>query len=207
MFVYKVTNQVNGKVYIGKTTKRNIRIRWREHIQEAERGGKTPFKRALRKYGYDKFVLEPLCEVRTLTELNEEEARFIALYQSQIPEKGYNLTGGGDGGSWWTGKKRSPESIAKMVDTRRRNGTFTLSFTPEAIKNRVASRRANGGYKERIGYKHTSETIEKMKQSAIVRSAKKQEQAKNLYASGLSHPAIAEQMDMSLEFVQKYATV
>ena len=52
--IYKVTNSINGKVYVGKTY--NFEKRKREHIYDIE--DNLPFHRALKKYGIDNFVWE-----------------------------------------------------------------------------------------------------------------------------------------------------
>ena len=52
--IYKVTNSINGKVYVGKTY--NFEKRKREHIYDIE--DNLPFHRALKKYGIYNFVWE-----------------------------------------------------------------------------------------------------------------------------------------------------
>lgn len=205
MFIYKITNSVNGKIYIGKTTKANIKVRWAQHVWEAGRDKRWPLQSAIRKYGVSNFTIETICEVGAESELNDRERFYIAQYRSTDPEVGYNLTPGGDGVSWWKGRQRSPESIAKQVATRRTRGAYLIpNNSPEVIAKRTAARRAKGNYKERVGLKHTVDTIEKMRLSAKHRAAKKQEQVKELYKSGLSHSAIAGQLGMSLKFVRKH---
>jgi group I intron endonuclease len=171
MFVYKIVNRVNEKIYIGKTNKRSINIRWHQHVWEAKRGAKWALHRAIRKYGVSQFSIEPLCKVSTEAELNEKEIGFIKLYDSMNPDKGYNLTPGGDGVAYWTGKKRSPETNAKRVATWRANGNSVSPnlWTPEALAKRTATRRSNGNYQENVGRKNTPETIEKMKLAALNR--------------------------------------
>jgi len=170
MVVYKITNQVNGKVYIGKTVKKQLITRWREHVSEARRGNKSYLKQALRKYGFDKFTIETLYKASSEVEMNEKEKYFIQFYDSTDPNKGYNLTPGGDGVSWWTGKKRSPESVAKQVATRRAKGAYlTPNNDPKIAVKRVATRRANGNYQENVGRQNTPETIERMRIAASKR--------------------------------------
>lgn len=231
MIIYKITNLVNGKVYIGKTMKNQLRTRFREHIAEARRGNKSYLKQALRKYGFDKFSIEPICEVADRDELSKKEIELIKLYDSMNPEKGYNLTPGGEGAAYWTGKKRSPESSVKRVATWRNNGHTTAHLhTPESTAKGHASRLANGNYRKSGVYKNTPESIEKMRLAALNRDRTpylgrkdseatnlkrsqslsktlaekhqvKRDQAKSLYTSGLSLSAIAEQLSMSTNFV------
>jgi group I intron endonuclease len=224
VFIYKITNQINGKVYIGKTVKQNLNTRWSQHVWEAKRGAKWILQRAIRKYGVSQFTIEPLCRVSTEAELNEREKEFIKLFDSTNHDKGYNLTPGGDGLSWWVGKKRSPESIAKQVATRRAKGAYLIpNQSPDIAIKRVATRRAKGNYQENVGRKNTLETLERMKAAALKRDLTpyfiphpnqsktmaekyqaKRDRVKSLYASGLSLPAIAAQLSMSMNFVRKH---
>lgn len=94
--VYKITNKVNNKVYIGITSK-GISARWKEHIYNAEHG--CPFKlhNAIRKYGRDNFSVELIDFCNSWNELTEKEKMYIEQYKSLQDEFGYNLTEGGDG--------------------------------------------------------------------------------------------------------------
>ena len=96
MYIYKIINKINGKMYIGKTTK-TIESRFKKHIEDAFIGKrKTKICNALRKYGKDNFIIEEICQCSSKEELNEKEIYYIALYKTQ--ELGYNISKGGDGG-------------------------------------------------------------------------------------------------------------
>ena len=98
-FIYKVTNTVNGKVYIGKTI-HSIDWRWNTHLHSAynERMGDYDvlFHRAIRKYGIDAFDVVEIekCENAIL---GEREKYWIEQYDSYSKENGYNCTLGGEG--------------------------------------------------------------------------------------------------------------
>lgn len=98
-FIYKVTNNINNKVYIGKTL-HNIEKRFNEHKWEAKTNAKgRPFHLALNKYGSENFSIEILEEVE-FNKLNEKEIYWISFYNSYIgfpQSNGYNATLGGDG--------------------------------------------------------------------------------------------------------------
>lgn len=89
-FIYKITNKVNGKSYIGQT-RYTVEFRWRQHIHKKDN---TYFHNALKKYGIANFTIETLeeCNVEVL---NEREIFYIAKYNTF--KDGYNLTMGGDG--------------------------------------------------------------------------------------------------------------
>ena len=61
MIIYKITNKINNKVYIGLTTQ-TVETRWKQHIQTAfsenHPDSQTIFKKAIRKYGPDNFKIE-----------------------------------------------------------------------------------------------------------------------------------------------------
>ena len=92
--IYKITNQINGKIYIGQTIG-TLSKRWREHCFEASNGAKTYYLyQAMRKYGIENFNIEQI-EQCSNDLLNEREIYWITKYNSY--EKGYNLTPGGNG--------------------------------------------------------------------------------------------------------------
>lgn len=90
--IYKVTNKVTGKSYIGQT-RYSLEFRWRQHLHKKDN---TYFHNAIRKYGPDNFSREVLeeCDV---SELNSREIYYIAKYDTF--RNGYNLTKGGEGNS------------------------------------------------------------------------------------------------------------
>ena len=69
MIIYKVTNKVNGKIYIGQTVRTLEQRKW-QHLDAAKNGCKTHFYNAIRKYGEDNFVFEIIDEASSLEELN-----------------------------------------------------------------------------------------------------------------------------------------
>ncbi len=101
MLIYRVTNTVNGKVYIGKWSHPTPDHRWRLHKSAAKSGSPYYFHRAIRKYGPDAFKLEVIDRSKTADELSEKEKFYIASHQSNDPKKGYNMTLGGEGHNGW----------------------------------------------------------------------------------------------------------
>lgn len=88
--IYKITNLVNNKIYVGKT-KRRLEKRFAEH---AKRNYLIGY--AIRKYGANNFKREILAKCETNDLANEMERYFIKLFDCKVPN-GYNLTDGGDG--------------------------------------------------------------------------------------------------------------
>ena len=92
-YIYKIVNDINDKVYIGKT-ENSIEKRFKEHCKDAfrNRNEKRPLYSAMRKYGIEKFHIE-LIEKTNIPE--EREIFWINFYNSYL--NGYNATKGGDG--------------------------------------------------------------------------------------------------------------
>ncbi len=90
MEIYKITNLVNDKVYIGQSV-RGVQQRFHRHIQDAisERLD-THFARAIRKYGPENFVVEVIDTADTQDELNQKEQYWIREFDSI--RHGYNET-------------------------------------------------------------------------------------------------------------------
>ena len=87
--IYKVTNKVNGKVYIGQSV--DIGRRWRQHMTAED---DIYFHKAIQKYGVENFEWEVIEKCKK-SELDERESYWIEYYDSY--NKGYNCTKGGGG--------------------------------------------------------------------------------------------------------------
>lgn len=87
--IYKFTNKINKKAYIGQSV--DIQRRYREHI--GLKPGNDVFHSALMKYGIENFNFEVIeeCEIK---ELNEKEKYYIQYFNSLVPN-GYNVSTGG----------------------------------------------------------------------------------------------------------------
>lgn len=94
-YIYKIINDVNDKVYIGKTAF-SIQKRFQEHCQDAfrDRNEKRPLYAAMRKYGIEHFSVEQIEECSDDVAA-DREAYWIGAYKAY--SSGYNATLGGDG--------------------------------------------------------------------------------------------------------------
>ena len=90
MFIYKISNSINNKVYIGQTI-RPIEERFKRHINDATNCIlDTHFARAIRKYGKENFYIEEIDVASNQEELNLKEQYWIGYYDSI--QNGYNET-------------------------------------------------------------------------------------------------------------------
>jgi group I intron endonuclease len=152
MLIYKITNTLNGKVYIGLTTT-SLAERFRDHKSRARTGADSLLCRAMRKYGVDVFTAEVLTTVETREDLVKAEQRFIAEYGAMDRSQGYNMTAGGEG-TW--GRAYSEETRAKMSAAAKRqmldeemrarlSAATKLQMADEAMRARLAELRRGKG--------------------------------------------------------------
>lgn len=149
--IYRVTNSVNGKIYIGKTTYDLRKRKWMHHSASKRKIDNSYFHKAIRKYGTESFIWEEIDSASTEEDLNKLEIKHIAEYKEKYPI--YNLTAGGEGS---TGYRHSVEAKREM--SKRRKGKPLGPFTEEHREN---LRKAN------LGKKHTKEHREKVSKSLI----------------------------------------
>lgn len=100
-YIYKITNLINNKVYIGKTSHTSIQERFKEHLQDSKRTRceKRPLYDAINKYGEKNFKIELIEEVPSDDIASKREQYWIEQYRSYVgfPDcNGYNATLGGD---------------------------------------------------------------------------------------------------------------
>lgn len=154
--IYKVTNTVNGKIYIGKTSE-TVEKRWNRHVWFATKGRDIYFSNAIRKYDEDAFIIEVIAEAETDEWSSYLERMWILLLESANRKIGYNSTYGGEGFAtgdknpnrlnprrgkqiWNFGKSLSPEIREKISKSLMGKGAgennpfYGKSHTPEMIR-------------------------------------------------------------------------
>lgn len=124
--IYKITNNINNKVYIGQSS--DIHRRWTTHraiaFNETDHSYNNPLYRAIRKYGLENFSFDILEEC-SVNELNEKEKYWIKYYNSFF--EGYNLTLGGDG----SGNRKKKDQIIGIIQDLE-----TTNMTHKEIANK-----------------------------------------------------------------------
>lgn len=100
-YIYKITNLINNKIYIGETI-RSVNVRWNEHksvcMNEKGHGYNYHIHASMRKYGIENFSIETIEECED-EERFARETYYILLYNSNDREKGYNYIIEGEGSS------------------------------------------------------------------------------------------------------------
>ena len=133
MVVYKITNIVDGKIYIG-ITKQCVMARWYKHCSESKYGSTTYLHNAIRKYDKSNFVIEIVETISNETDydqLKEREIYWISYFNSDDRNIGYNLTTGGDG---CFGRVLSEDTKNKIRDSHM--GLKHSEETIEKFRNR-----------------------------------------------------------------------
>lgn len=150
-YIYKITNKINNKCYIGKTLK-TIEERWKEHCKDYLRRSeeKRPLYSAMKKYGIKNFEIK---EIEQCSEniVNEREKYWIEYYGSF--KNGYNATLGGDG------KAYIDRDLVVSIYNKLQNITETakqLNIHPDSVHNILKDKqiqiKSNGDVvKEKLG--------------------------------------------------------
>lgn len=140
-YIYLIFNNINAKVYVGKTN--NLHKRWTTHRRVAK-GGKAKYHefsvihQAINKYGIENFEYIHLQSFSNENEAYLAETYWINFYNSKNSKFGYNIAPGGIGSgsginSANFGLKRSPETIEKLIQSHLgdKNQNFGKIFSPE----------------------------------------------------------------------------
>lgn len=175
--IYKVTNNLNGKVYIGQK-----RLSRENFIKSRYFGSGKYIKLSIKKYGLDNFSREVLDECDSQDKLDEKEKYWIGFYGSLSPN-GYNIVNGAWGGSnggqnkgiHWSSEvtKKTSETLKKKyasgeitaymkgrtvsedtkdkIRSKRKNQIFSRESIDRAVESRKETAKING-------YWHTEET-------------------------------------------------
>jgi hypothetical protein len=103
MFIYKITNLINGKIYVGKY----------QRVDKNYLGSGIKIKNAINLYGKENFIRETLEDsIEDPEFLCQREIYWIAFYKANDPEIGYNLTEGGEGTFGYKHTEETKEKVA-----------------------------------------------------------------------------------------------
>jgi group I intron endonuclease len=141
MIIYKATNKITGKVYVGQTVL-TLKKRIKSHLDASRRKDQTIyFSLSLRKYGIENFIFEQIDSAESVDELNDKEQKWIKDLNTLAPN-GYNLTTGGNQGG-------SPSNSTRIRMSKKQKDRF--KNTPHPF----------------TGREHSEETREKISKSSL----------------------------------------
>lgn len=172
-YIYKITNLVNGKIYIGQTV--SVKSRWQAHKRAINKPIQV-IHHAFVKYGIDNFFFEVVATCFDQDAANEAETTIVIQEKSLIPN-GYNVTNGG------YNAPKTAEWIASMTGPNNPNYGKPISEEQKkkyqkTISNRVLSDEdrkklgvANIGNTYSLGRKASDETKQKLSESHLGQKA------------------------------------
>ena len=150
-YVYVVTNNINGKYYIGSHCGSNPKYM----------GSGVALQYAFKKYGRENFTKEVLhyCE-----DYQKQEGLLLVALDAAKDPKTYNLTNAGSGGSAGRPYAESTRKLMQHKHGGKRNPMYGVKQTPERIQKTIESNR------RRV---YSDETKKKLSDSARLNASKK----------------------------------
>ena len=151
-YIYSITNELNGKSYIGKTN--DLVRRWKEHYYG--KGNTVILNNAFKKYGLEHFVFDIVAQIPfdNVEEMNnvlsQLEIYYLSLYETF--GKGYNATAGGDGICFYKHSEKTKERLSQLQKEKWLN--------PE-LRDKMAT--------AALGYHHTEDAKERITQALLHR--------------------------------------
>lgn len=185
--IYKITNKINGKLYIGFTSK-SIKTRFNNHVAHMKNNNKKNcyLQNSLEKHGIQNFKIEPIyqsCDQQHTLKIMEPY--FIKEYNTFLGE-GYNETSGGEG---ILNYSHSEESKRKMSESSKGKGYWnkgkklgpqseeSKKKKSEALMGKAKSKiHAENISRARIGMKFSEEhcvSIKKARKNQIITESHK----------------------------------
>jgi len=167
-FIYKISNKINNKIYIGQTTqsmeRRKAQYKWCcINYANGKYVNSTIIIPAMNKYGFNNFEFEIIHTCETIEELNQLEIFYIKQYNCLCPN-GYNIESGGN---------NSPVSEI----TKRKIGDAQLGEKNHRFGKKISQQHKDAIRAANIGRKHTDETKRKIVQ--FLTGKPKSEETKN----------------------------
>lgn len=144
--IYKITNLINGKIYIGQSV--DINKRWRQHKRNAQIKGREYDKylyRAFRKYGLENFSFEVIEECpREL--LNEKETYYIQYYKANDETFGYNETSGYNQPQYGFQGENHPKHKLTEEEVYYIRECYNQHYDKDEIYEEFSNRLSEGGF-------------------------------------------------------------
>jgi len=157
--VYKITNLINNKSYIGITS--NIGKRIHQHFSLTKKRYKSHLYNSINKHGCKNFKIDSIDFAFSRQEVFKKEKYWIKELNTKNPS-GYNLTNGGDG---IVGYKHTQETKDKIAEARK--GKRATQKTKDKIRKKAIGRKASKETIKKLseshkGYKQSQEHIDKI---------------------------------------------
>ena len=187
MIVYKITNKINNKFYIGITS-RSIKQRFNSHVRQA----RYLLGQAVKKYGKNNFVIKQIDTATSFEKLKEKEQYYITKLKPH-----YNLTKGGDGIIGYKHKEKFIKFRKKyMKGNKLRKGIF---FTEQQKKKISESLKGNTNKLGKTGAKLSNEFKEYRRKIMLQNNpAKRPDVREKLRLASLRREALKRELRKSI---------
>lgn len=142
-YLYRLTNNINGKVYIGQSIKPEYR--WYQHKSHSAEGSdhKQYIHHAIAKYGVENFTFEIIATCRSQEDANEVESVLIQQYNSRDKQFGYNIKPGGNNAPHAEETKQKQSEATYRQIAEKGHPALGTKRTPEQIHNLIQARKDN----------------------------------------------------------------
>jgi hypothetical protein len=154
MVIYKVTNKISGKIYVGKDMNND----------EQYFGSGVKIKDAIKKYGKDNFRKDIICQCYDYSILNELESFFIYLLSATNPDIGYNMTFGGDGGPITLNHPDKFDIYERIKKANSGMNHFTKRLNKEEYEKYIENKRNKTSGQNHYSKKLNKEEYEKFRE-------------------------------------------
>jgi len=156
--IYKITNKINGKIYIGQTISTIEKRMYCHKYRAFTKKYNHPLYCAMRKYGFNNFDINI---IKKSNNINNSEIKYIKEYNSKVP-KGYNIVAGGKNFKHTDDTKDKMSKLAKVRFSIKQNhpmfGKKHSEKTKEILRQKAKIQMEKGNPFE--GKKHSEETKE-----------------------------------------------
>lgn len=172
MEIYKITNLINGKIYIGKDTTSN-----KNYF-----GSGKLIVRSIKKYGIENFSKEILERCEDNIELCKKEKEWIKYYNSTDRTIGYNISNGGDGGDVITNNPNREEILQKISKVRKgkKYEDFLTEEQVKSYKEKLSKHLKGKTFDERFGVERSKEIRQKISNASKLRLVGKKKEVKKV---------------------------
>lgn len=147
-YIYRITNNVNGKTYIGQHKYKDL--------NDSYIGSGIHIKRAIEKYGIENLSKEILYSRIQYQETANDMEKFTITKERALGKAEYNIANGGQGTSFWKGKHHSEETKRKMSESHKNK-----KITPHSEETKRKISEAMKGKTNSKGHKCSEESRQK----------------------------------------------
>jgi group I intron endonuclease len=151
MYVYLLTNNINGKYYVGQTKKNDLQkyFTFKKWCATSGNYYKMPIISAIAKYGWENFTVDVLAEPQTKEQMDNLERVWIVLLDSRNPDLGYNIAAGGSG-IGIAHSQETKDKIGLANKGRKPKGYIRTELHKQQLRDRMQG--------NKVGKKFTSES-------------------------------------------------